>query len=110
MTDSNPPQATPYLRRAFVYRLYPTSAKAEEAGRVVEFVNPAGTSKTCSACGSEFVNLSLRVRWVRCGCGLSLDRDHNAALNVLARSRLGRSRKALTWPGTACVALEAAGI
>ena len=63
-------------------------AKAEEAGRRFAKVPPRGTSSTCSACGRvEPKALSERVH--RCPCGLVLDRDHNAARNVL---RLGRSR------------------
>lgn len=60
--------------------------KAESAGRVVAFIDPAYTSKTCSACGSGFEHLTLSERWVRCECGLSLDRDHNAAINILKRA------------------------
>jgi putative transposase len=59
------------------------SHKAEEAGRVVSLVNPAYTSKTCSECGRRWEGLTLSDRWVRCSCGLSMDRDHNAALNIL---------------------------
>jgi len=62
------------------------SFKAEEAGRTVVEVNPDNTSKTCSQCGSLFARLTLADRWVTCGCGLSLDRDHNAAMNVLYRA------------------------
>ncbi|MEM9953313.1 MAG: transposase [Chloroflexota bacterium] len=40
------------------------------------------TSKTCSHCGARFENLSLADRWVECQCGLSCDRDHNAARNI----------------------------
>lgn len=58
-------------------------AKAVEAGRIVVVVPPAYTSKTCSYCGSIFEHLALSDRWVTCECGLSLDRDHNAALNIL---------------------------
>jgi putative transposase len=60
--------------------------KAESAGRVVAFVDPAYTSKTCSGCGAIFEHLTFSNRWVECDCGLSLDRDHNAALNVLSRA------------------------
>lgn len=60
--------------------------KAEEAGRVVFAVEPAYTSKTCSRCGVMFESLTLKDRWVACSCGLSLDRDHNAALNILHRA------------------------
>lgn len=61
--------------------------KAESAGRVVDLVDPSYTSKTCSGCGAIFAHLSLSDRWVECECGVSLDRDHNAALNVLQRGR-----------------------
>jgi putative transposase len=60
--------------------------KAANAGRQVAFVNPAYTSKACSCCGAIFEHLTLSDRWVECACGLSLDRDHNAALNVLSRA------------------------
>jgi putative transposase len=49
-------------------------------------VEPAFTSQDCSACGTR-VKTSLSVRTHICpGCGLVLDRDHNAALNILARA------------------------
>jgi putative transposase len=59
--------------------------QAEKAGvRFVE-IDPKGTSQECSGCGHE-VRKDLSVRWHDCPhCGLSLDRDHNAALNILAR-------------------------
>ncbi len=60
--------------------------KAESAGREVLFVDPAYTSKSCSNCGALFENLTLADRWVTCDCGLSLDRDHNAAINILKRT------------------------
>jgi putative transposase len=82
--------------------------KAEEAGRVVYLVASAYTSKTCSRCGTVFETLSLADRWVSCACGLSLDRDVNAALNVLHRA--GQARWGATWPvsATASVPQEAA--
>ena len=64
--------------------------KAAEAGRQVILVNPAYTSTACSACGETFPDLSLADRWVECSCGLSLDRDVNAAINILKRA--GRAR------------------
>lgn len=43
----------------------------------------APTSKTCSACGTVKSKLSLSEREYHCdGCGLILDRDENAALNI----------------------------
>ena len=64
--------------------------KAADAGREVVLVDPANTSKTCSNCGALFEGLTLAHRWVECECGLSLDRDHNAAICVLIRA--GRVR------------------
>ncbi len=61
-------------------------SKAVEAGREVILVNPAYTSKTCCSCGAVFEELSLADRWVDCACGLSMDRDVNAALNILNRA------------------------
>ena len=73
--------------------------KAENAGREVVKVDPAYTSKTCSGCGARFEHLTLWDRWVECGCGVSLDRDHNAAIVVFQRggneplgAKLGNSR------------------
>ena len=60
--------------------------KAVDAGRQVVFVDPAYTSKCCSNCGELFQDFDLSTRWVECACGLSLDRDHNAAINVLNRA------------------------
>jgi putative transposase len=60
-----------------------TAYKAECAGREVRTVDPCGTSQGCSACGAIVVkDLSQRIH--DCSCGLRLDRDHNAALNILS--------------------------
>jgi len=65
-----------------------TVAKAEEAGRRVILVNPKHTTKMCSTCG-EMVPKKLSVRLHTCPvCGLVLDRDENAALNILQRGLL----------------------
>jgi putative transposase len=49
-------------------------------------VEPAFTSQDCSACGRR-VQKSLSVRTHVClGCGLVLDRDQNAARNILAKA------------------------
>jgi putative transposase len=82
--------------------------KAESAGREVILVEPAYTSKTCSGCGALFEHLSLSDRWVWCGCGVSLDRDHNAAINILNRG-LGQSPWAPSSP-IGGLAQEAAGL
>ena len=61
-----------------------TAYKAEDAGRLFLQVDPRNTSKKCSRCGS-IVPKDLGVRIHDCPhCGLVLDRDHNAAINILA--------------------------
>jgi putative transposase len=60
--------------------------KAANAGRAVLFVNPQYTSQVCSGCG-QIVKKDLSERWHSCECGTELDRDHNAALNILALGR-----------------------
>lgn len=63
-----------------------TTYKAENAGRGVVWVEPRNTSKQCSGCGA-MVEKSLDVRVHECPeCGLVMDRDENAAINIL---RLG---------------------
>lgn len=63
------------------------SCKAEEAGRMIVEVDPRFTSQTCSGCGRvEKKALSTRIH--ECPCGLTLDRDINAAINI---KRLGSS-------------------
>ena len=60
------------------------SYKAAWAGRRYVAVNPAYTSQDCSGCGHRQA-LSLSDRTYSCSCcGLVLDRDLNAARNILA--------------------------
>ena len=75
--------------------------KAEDAGIQLVRVPPRGTSQACSSCGT-LVPKPLSGRTHQCPhCGLVVDRDINAARNIL---RLGLSRQATTWPTGACVA------
>jgi putative transposase len=63
-----------------------TSYKAESAGSIVVLVDPRNTSQLCSRCGLK-VPKSLSDRVHECPqCGLVMDRDKNAAINIL---RLG---------------------
>ena len=60
-----------------------TRNKAVEAGSRVVLVDPYNTSQRCSSCG-QIVKKELNVRVHQCPfCGLSIDRDVNAALNIL---------------------------
>jgi putative transposase len=51
-------------------------------GKITVAVNPAYTSQECSSCGAV-VKKSLSMRTHACQCGFILDRDWNAALNIL---------------------------
>lgn len=69
------------------------SYKAEWASREFVAVNPAYTSQDCSNCGHrQKMPLSERTYICPC-CGTVLDRDYNAALNIL---RLGTQSLGLT--------------
>ncbi len=58
-------------------------SKAAEAGRILVKVNPAYTSQTCSVCGHrQPMPLSKRIFACPC-CYAHLDRDLNAAKNIL---------------------------
>ena len=61
---------------------------AERDGFHFHQVDPKNTSQICSACGKKSQKkLSLAIRTFDCQfCGNSLDRDHNAALNILFRA------------------------
>lgn len=56
------------------------------AGKQVIAVDPKDTSQKCSKCG-EHVPKKLSVRTHQCSyCGLEIDRDWNAAINILHRA------------------------
>ena len=63
-----------------------TQNKAEEAGSKVVLVNPKNTTQLCSRC-NQYVRKELSDRVHCCPfCGLTMDRDQNAAINIM---RLG---------------------
>ena len=65
------------FRRQLEYK----TARTGAALRVIDRWYPS--SKTCSTCGAVKAKLSLSERVYRCdGCGLSIDRDLNAAINI----------------------------
>ena len=66
--------------------------KAESADKEVVLVNPANTSQMCSDCG-KIVKKDLSIRIHKCECGLTIDRDINAAINILHRGLLCQPRE-----------------
>ena len=69
--------------------LHLLEVKAARAGLAYKQVNPRNTSLDCSRCKHRKPkkDLPLKVRVYECErCGLKLDRDVNAAINVLVRA------------------------
>ncbi len=64
-------------------------------GRITIAVNPAYTTQQCSHCGT-IVKKSLSTRTHVCRCGCVLDRDWNAAINIL-KSALSTVGHTGTW-------------
>ncbi|MEH1873768.1 RNA-guided endonuclease InsQ/TnpB family protein [Nostoc sp.] len=64
-------------------------------------VNPKMTSQKCSDCGI-IVKKSLSTRTHKCSCGCELQRDVNAAKNILnlAKARVGHTQSNATGVGT----------
>jgi len=53
-------------------------------GKTIVAAAPQYTSQDCSNCGNT-VKKTLSTRTHVCGCGTILDRDHNAARNILVK-------------------------
>lgn len=61
--------------------------KAEDVGLAVVLVDPRNTSRTCSACGHcEKANRRSQAHFECLACGLVLNADVNAALNIGTRA------------------------
>jgi len=68
-----------------------TQGKAAKAGKVVELVDARYTSQKCSQCGI-MVTKTLADRTHLCpNCGLKMDRDLNASLNIRTLGLRGRA-------------------
>ncbi len=74
---------------------------AVKLGTTVVAVNPRMTSQKCSDCGA-IVKKSLSTRTHKCSCGCEIQRDVNAAINILnlAKARDGQSRSNATGVAT----------
>jgi putative transposase len=68
------------------------AGKAEEAGRRVIWVNPAGTSTACHQCGARCTR--PRQDTVICPVHGPIDADVNGARNIYARAGLGSGQAA----------------
>jgi putative transposase len=88
------------VRRMLAYKT------AREGGTLIVADRWYPSSKTCSRCGRQKPSLTLTERTYHCeSCGLVLDRDENAARNLLALAASGAERinacGAPARPGTA---------
>ncbi len=74
---------------------------ATKFGRLAVAVSPQYTSQECSQC-KVIVKKSISTRTHACSCGLVLQRDWNAAINILlkAKSRGGHPQSNATGVGT----------
>ena len=65
--------------------------KAENMGRTIHKVSPwFPSSQLCSACGFKTGRLGLNIRkWICTNCGISHDRDINAAININTAGHAG---------------------
>lgn len=59
--------------------------KAESAGIDYIKVNPKNTTKMCSDCGM-LKDMPTHIRTYKCSCGLVMDRDQNASINILNKA------------------------
>ncbi len=75
-------------------------------GKFVVAVNPRYTSQQCSSCGN-IVKKTLSVRTHICSCGCVLDRDENAAINILHKANtVGRTGIQALGQTTHCLLSE----
>ena len=71
--------------------------KAENAGLQCVKVDPKYTSQTCSSCGNKHEDNRLSQQLFKCLlCGMEINADTNAAINILNKSRLGSSRTSIS--------------
>ncbi len=75
-----------------------TRSKAAKAGKVVELVEARYTSQKCSQC-SIMVPKTLADRVHLCpNCGLKMDRDINASINIVTLGLRGRACREIGQP------------
>ena len=73
-------QNTGFLGRFAEFLTY----KAKKVGKSVIRIDETFTTKTCCVCG-QVRDRKLSERVMQCDCGTSLDRDQNAAVNIMIR-------------------------
>lgn len=68
--------------------------KAEREGIKVRYVDPAYTSQTCSKCGHvDKENRPTQAKFKCINCGLELNADHNASINIAKSDNFVNKKK-----------------
>jgi transposase len=83
-------EAAPSLLRDYIEKAM------KKQGKFAETVPPHNTSRICASCGHK-CNLGPEQMHTCEGCGVTFDRDHNAARNLLKKG-LDQIAKGLSWP------------
>lgn len=84
--------AQPIQNASWNHFIQMLSYKAESAGMTVVKVDAKNTTKECSECGN-IQEMPLSAREYNCSeCGMQMDRDINASINILKRGRAGHVR------------------
>ena len=84
--DQGPATRNKYTEASWGMLMRRLRFKAAEAGTTLILVDPRNTSRTCSMCGNVRSELPLSMRTYHCECcGMVMDRDWNAAINILHR-------------------------
>ena len=92
------------IRRMLGYKCTWYGSQLAEAGRYFP------SSKLCSTCGRRKPSLALADRIYECGyCGLLIDRDHNAAINLARLGEALRTGRTGTGTGSSPAASHRAG-
>jgi transposase len=73
-------QNTGFLERFAQFLTY----KAKRVGKSVTRIDETYSTQTCCICG-KLQKRSLPERQIQCDCGTHLDRDQNAAVNIMIK-------------------------
>ncbi len=73
-------QNTGHISRFVQFLTY----KAEKIGKKIIKIDEKNTTKICCVCGLK-KNRKLSERYIKCNCGIQMDRDLNSAINIMSK-------------------------
>jgi putative transposase len=72
--------------------------KVTSNGGEVRKISPMHTSTTCSCCGvNDKTNRKSQAVYECCACGLAINADHNAAINILQAGTRPAPKQTIAW-------------